>query len=98
MWRGYVGPRWVYCGRGEVFSPMVSSRVVVGPAAARFSGGMRTFVSATPGVTGPAPSRLGYSPSQVPHATGAAAHSVAQAQTFSRPSTARAVGGSQPVH
>ncbi len=99
MWRGYgYAPRWVYCARGEVFSPRVSERVLVGPAAARVSGNMHAFVSATPGVAGPAPGRLGYAPSQVPHATGATAQSVARAQTFARPSTAQAAGGSPSVH
>jgi len=85
----YVGPRWSYCGRGDVFSPVVGTRVLagasVGPVAARVHG----YVGATPGV-GPAPARLGYSPSQIPHAVGTPA--VAHAQQFARPSTATALG------
>jgi hypothetical protein len=97
-WNGYVGPRYVYCGRSEVFSATIGTRVLVGPAAARFSGNMRPFVSATPGVTGPVPTRLGYSASQIPRPTGAAAQSITRAQAFSRPSTAVAAGGSPPMH
>ena len=26
VWTGYYGPRYVYCGRGDVFSPAVGSR------------------------------------------------------------------------
>jgi hypothetical protein len=97
VWRGYLAPRWVYCGRAEVFAPSVGSRVIVGPAAARLSGQMRPFFSASPGVAGPAPTRLGYSSSQVPRPTGTAAQSLSRAQAFSRPSTARAVGGTPPM-
>jgi hypothetical protein len=85
----YVGPRWVYCGRGDVFSPVVGTRVIagaaVGPVAARVHG----YVGAAPGV-GPAPARLGYSPQQIPHAAGTPA--LAHAQQFGRPSTATALG------
>jgi hypothetical protein len=89
----YVGPRWVYCPRGEVFSPGVHARIVMGAAAAPIAAHMRTYVAATPGV-GPAPARLGYPASSVPHAAGASAQSIQRAQTFARPSTAQAVGGS----
>lgn len=96
VWRTYVAPRWAYCSRAEVFSAHVGARILAGPAAARVSERMHTYVTATPGVSGPAPSRLGYSPSQVPHPTGPGAQSVARAQAFARPSTAQALGGSLP--
>jgi hypothetical protein len=88
----YWGPRWAYCPRGEVFSPTVGTRVVTGGAAGPIAG----RVSAQPTVAhGPEPMRLGYSASQIPHATGNAATSIAHAQQFSRPSTATALGGHQ---
>lgn len=87
----YVGPRWVYCPRGEVFSASVGTRILAGPTVAAVSA--KVHVAATPG-RGPAPGRLGYAPSQVPHASGAASVQLAHAQQFSRPSTATAMGGS----
>jgi hypothetical protein len=89
----YVGPRWSYCGRGDVFAGNVGAHVMVGADAARV--GATVHVGATPGV-GPAPSRLGYSPGQVPRVSGAASAQVAHAQSFGRPSTATAMGGSAP--
>jgi hypothetical protein len=94
----YVGPRWVYCPRGDVFSPVVGSRVVTGAAAAPIAARVRTYTPATPGVAaGPPPQKLGYAMAQVPHATGAAATNVARAQQFARPSTAQALGAHAPV-
>jgi hypothetical protein len=87
----YVGPRWVYCPRGEVFSPVVGTRIVAGPSVA--SVGARVHVSATPGV-GPAPAHLGLSAAQVPHLSGAAAANIGRAQQFGRPSTAVSMGAS----
>ncbi len=85
----YWGPRWVYCPRGEVFSPTVGARVVTGGAA----GPIASRVTAQPTVAhGPEPMRLGYSASQIPHATGTSAAGIARAQQFSRPSTATALG------
>lgn len=86
----YWGPRWVYCQRGAVFSPTVGSRIVTGGAVAPVA----ARVSAQPVVAhaGPAPMRLGYSASQIPHATGTAATGIARAQQFSRPSTAATLG------
>lgn len=92
----YWGPRWSYCGRGDVFSPTVGARVVtgsaVGPIAARVTA--QPTVSSLGGgpAHGPQPMRLGYSAAQIPHATGAAQASIARAQQFSRPSTATALG------
>jgi hypothetical protein len=101
IWRGgvaigytySVGPRWAYCGRGDVFAANVGAHVYVGAAAAGFAGRVQP-IAATGGAHfagGPAPSRLGYSAAQVPHATGGAGF--AKAQAFSRPSTAVAAGG-----
>ena len=85
----YVGPRWNYCGRGDVFSPVVGTRVLAGAAVAPVAARVHGYVGASPGV-GPTPARLGYSASQVPHAVGTPA--VAHAQQFARPSTATALG------
>jgi hypothetical protein len=90
----YMGPRWVYCPRGEVFSPVVGTRVVAGAAAGPIAGRVRPYVPATPGVAaGPPPQKLGYAAAQVPHPTGLGAASVAHAQQFARPSTAQPLGG-----
>jgi hypothetical protein len=90
----YVGPRWVYCPRGEVFSPVVGTRVVSGPAAVAIAGRVRPYVPATPGVgSGPPPAKLGFAAAQIPHASGAGSASLARAQQFARPSTAVAMGG-----
>mgnify|MGYP001428883010 CR=1 FL=1 len=94
----YVGPRWVYCPRGQVFSPVVGTRVVTGAAAAPIAGRVRPFVPATPGVSaGPPPQKLGYALNQVPHPTGAAAERIARAQQFGHPSTALALGAHPPT-
>jgi hypothetical protein len=91
----YVGPRWVYCPRGEVFVGNVGARVIAGPAAGRVAGNVRPYVPATPGVAGgPPPQRLGYSAAQIPHPTGAVATNLQQARSFARPSTAQSIGGS----
>ncbi|MGO9834603.1 MAG: DUF6600 domain-containing protein [Polyangiaceae bacterium] len=98
-WGGYIGPSWVYCPRGEVFSPGVGARVVTGAAAGPIAAGMHGYVTATPGVSGgPSPQRLGYNASQVPRPTGSAAAGVAHAQAFARPSTGQALGASNPSH
>jgi hypothetical protein len=93
-----VGPRWSYCGRGDVFSPVLGTRLVRGSATASI--GAR--VHALPSVNGmasrsPEPSKLGYSAAQIPHATGAASASLARAQQFSRASTAAALGAHAPT-
>ena len=101
VWRGgvavgytyAVGPRWAYCGRADVFAPNVGARVYVGAAAAGFAGRVQPIaVSAGARFAGgPAPSRLGFGASQVPHAAGNPGF--AKATTFARPSTAVAAGG-----
>jgi hypothetical protein len=92
-----IGPRWNYCGRGEVFSPVVGTRLVRGSAAT----GIAARVHSLPSVNGmasrgPEPSKLGFSAAQVPHATGAASASLAKAQQFSHASTATALGAHAP--
>ena len=92
-----IGPRWNYCGRGDVFSPVVGSRIVRGPAAVSIG----NRVHALPAVNamaahGPEPTRLGFTPAQVPHGTGVASAGLAKAQQFSRPSTATALGARPP--
>ena len=94
-WHGYWGPRWAYCPRGDVFAPRVGAHVLVGPGAVAIAGRMRTYSVSEGWVGGPPPGRLGYSAAQIPHATGAA--SVARAEQFARPSSARAMGGSAPT-
>jgi hypothetical protein len=95
----WVGPRWVYCPHGEVFSPVVGQRVVMGAAAAPIAQGVRPIAVAAPGVAAaPSPHRLGYSAAQIPHATGSAAMGVARAQQFARPSTAQTLGARPPSH
>jgi hypothetical protein len=93
----YVGPRWVYCPRHEVFAPAVGARVVVGAAAAPIASRMRLYVPATPSTAnGPPPQRLGYSAAQLPRPTGAAQAHIVQAQQFARPSTAQPLGAHPP--
>jgi hypothetical protein len=97
-WRGpYLGPRWVYCRHGEVFSPAVGTRIIAGPAVAPVAVQMHVFVpAASRAGAGPAPTRLGFSEGQIPHATGTAALSVGRATQFARPSTAQPLGGHPP--
>ena len=95
----YVGPRWAYCPRGEVFSPALGSRVIAGPSVVAVAARVHPYVAGAPGVGGgPPPSRLGYSAAQIPHTSGAAAASIARAQQFARPSTATALGARAPAH
>jgi hypothetical protein len=94
----YVGPRWVYCPRREVFAPAVRTRVVAGAAAAPIASRMRLYVPATPSAaSGPPPQRLGYNAVQLPRPTGAAQAHIVQAQQFARPSTAQPLGGHPPT-
>jgi len=97
-WGGYIGPSWVYCPRGAVFAPNVGAHVVTGAAAGPIAAGMRTYVTATPGVgAGPSPQKLGFTSAQIPRPSGAEAAHVAQARAFSRPSTGKAFGASTPT-
>jgi hypothetical protein len=91
--------RWVYCPRAAVFSPVVRAQILVGPAAARVAVTVRPMPFAGSGraPVGPPPERLGYAPSQIPHAAGSSGAGVARAQQFARPSTAQALGGSPPA-
>ena len=107
IWRGgvaigytyTVGPRWAYCGRADVFAPNIGARVIVGAGAAGFAGRVRP-IAVSGGArfsSGPSPSRLGYSPSQIPHASGVGAAGIAKAASFSKPSTAVSAGGHPPT-
>jgi hypothetical protein len=97
-WNAYVGPRWVYCPRNQVFAPAVGTRIVTGAAVAPVAARMHPYVTATPGVSsGPPPARLGYNATQVPHVTGAASPNLVRAQQFARPSTAQPLGASAPA-
>jgi hypothetical protein len=95
----YVAPSWVYCPRGEVFSPVVRTRIVSGTAVGPVAARVRPYVPATPGVAsaGPPPQRLGFQTAQIQHPTGAAATGVVRAQQFSSPSTAQALGARAPT-
>jgi len=93
---GWVDPYWVYCPRGEVFSPVIGQRVVYGAAAGPIAARVRAYTPARPGVSGPPPARLGFSAAQIPRPTGAAAARLARAQQFARPSTALALGARPP--
>jgi hypothetical protein len=92
---GYWGPRWAYCPRGDVFAPRVGAHVVVGPGAVAIAGRMRPYAAANVRVGGPPPARLGYTATQLPHATAVA--SVSRAQQYARPSTARPLGATAPA-
>jgi hypothetical protein len=50
---------YVFCGRGDVFSPVVAGRIVRGPQVATIGNETRPFVPASPSVNG----RVGASPS-----------------------------------
>ncbi len=94
-YRGYWGPRWAYCPRGDVFAPRVGARVIVGPGAVSLAGRMRPYSVANVRVGGPPPARFGYTAAQVPRVTTTA--SVTRAQEFARPSTARTLGARPPT-
>jgi hypothetical protein len=94
---GHVGPPWVYCRRGDVFSPTLRGRVVAGAAAGPIAMRVRPYVPATPGVAGPSPQKLGFQSVQIPRAAASSSPGVARAQQFARPSTAQALGARAPV-
>jgi hypothetical protein len=98
VYGGWGEPYWVYCPRGEVFSPVVGQRVVYGAAAGPIASRVRVYTPATPGVSGPPPARLGFRAAQIPRPTGAAAARLARAQQFARPSTAMSLGAHPPSH
>lgn len=95
---GYVGPRFVYCTRGEVFSASVRTRIVSGAAAGPIAARVHAYGSARPGVAaaGPSPQKMGFQSAQIPHSGGASG--IARAQQFSHPSTARSLGAHAPTH
>ena len=96
-----IGPRWSYCGRGQIFCAERgrAPRVRGGAAAASVAGRVRA-VPAVAEKRGPRArpgAWLGFSAAQNPSAaTGTAAAGLAKAQQFSRPSTAVALGA-RPV-
>jgi hypothetical protein len=97
-WNVYVGPRWVYCPRREVFAPAIGTRIIAGPAVAPIAARARLYVPATPGMaSGPPPQRIGFAATEIPHATGTASATVTRAQQFARPSTAQALGARPPM-
>jgi len=91
--------RWSYCARAEVFSPVVATRIMAGPAATRVALTVHpmAFTGAARVGYGPSPERLGYKPSQIPHPTGAGAEGVLRARQYAHPSTAQALGASRPA-
>ena len=97
VYPGYVGPRWVYCRRGEVFSPSVRGRVLAGPEVNPVAARVHPLVPAAPGVAapGPPPQKLGFQSAQIPHSTGVS--TVARAQQFAHPATAQTLGAHAPV-
>jgi hypothetical protein len=109
VWRGgvavsyvYAGhPRWSYVGRGDVFAVNVGARIYTGPAAVSAGASVHPIgVSAGGGAgghSGPPPSSLGLSGSQVPHVTAATSTGIAKAQSFGNPSTATSMGGHPPT-
>ncbi|MGH7297668.1 MAG: DUF6600 domain-containing protein, partial [Polyangiaceae bacterium] len=65
-----VGPRWSYCPHGEIFSPGLGSRVVAGPSVRAVAARVHPIGAGGGLERGPAPSRLGFSAGQIPHASG----------------------------
>ncbi len=105
---GFV-PRapYVFCGRGDVFSPGVGSRIVTGSQVGVVAGRTRPYVPATPGVgghvaahpqvSGPPPSTLKIAESSVVHAS-PTERQLLHAQQFARPQTAQLLGAQPPAH
>ncbi len=109
IWRGgvAVGIRFVpwepytFCRRGDIFSPVVASRVVVAPRAEGIATRTRPYVRAAPSAAGhplaqprmlgPPPAALGVAPAAVPHVS-PMDRSTVRAQQFARPSTAQPLG------
>jgi hypothetical protein len=97
---------FVFCPRGDVFSPAVATRVVAGPAAVAIAHHTRPYVRASPVVAGralaqpvmhgPELGALGIAPSRVVRLT-AAAPELGKAKLLARPSTAQALGARPPV-
>jgi len=97
-WTAYVGPRWVYCPRRDVFVPAVATRVVAAPAVAPAVAARMHVYAGPPGTpSGPPPQRLGFAAGAIPHVSGTAAAGVARAQQFARPSTAQPLGARPPA-
>jgi hypothetical protein len=100
-------PRYVYCARGDVFSPVVATRVVPHEQGAAIAaqthpyepGGARAEAPgrsiAQPAVHGPPPASLGIESSRVARAPANDPH-ISHAQSYSHPSTATPRGAAPP--
>jgi hypothetical protein len=101
---GFV-PRapYAFVGTGELFSPVVGTRVVTGAQVGVIGGHTQPYspggasgrVAATPTVGGPPPSLLRIPSSAIAHGA-VADRGVAQARAFARPATAATIGGHLP--
>jgi hypothetical protein len=112
IWRGGVAitvgfsppaPRFVFCAHGDLFSPAPARAVIVGPRAVEIQGHTSVFASASVGGGGgghfghgPPPTSIGIPAGKIAHPTGKEP-GIAQAQGFSRPSTAARLGGHPPA-
>ncbi|HEY8040439.1 MAG TPA: DUF6600 domain-containing protein [Polyangiaceae bacterium] len=102
---GFAAPEpWAFCGYGDVFSPALPSRVVVGDRAAPLAGHMRPYVRARPTVAGqalaqpvmhgPSPALLGIDPARIQHASPSLRE--LRARQYAHPSTALPLGARAP--
>ena len=94
-------PYYAYCGSGELFSHSLGSRIVTGSQVGVVASHTRPYVPASPGVggvapRGPTPQSLHIAPSAIAHAT-ANDRGLMQARSFSRPSSAVAMGAHAPT-
>jgi hypothetical protein len=82
--------------RSAVFAPALSTKVVVGPAAAAVGARMHPYFAVGVGRSGagPAPARLGYGAGTMPKPAGAGAAGIEKAQQMSRRSAGAAAGAS----
>jgi hypothetical protein len=93
-----IAPRFVYVPRAEVFSPVVGTRVLVGPAALSVSPRMHVLAPEGPGrAFGPRPERFGYTAERVPHPSPAEHARLTRAREMARPSTAQRLGAHPPT-
>ncbi len=100
-------PRYVYCARGDVFSPAIATHVVprdqatviagqthpYEPGGVHAEGGGHTL--AQPAVHGPPPSSVGIDPAHVAHAAPNDPH-ISHARAYSTPSSAKPHGAAPP--
>lgn len=100
-------PRYVYCARGDVFSPAVATHVVPRDQATVIAGQTHPYepggvhadaaghTTAQPAVHGPPPSSLGIEPAHVAHAAPNDPH-ISHARAYSTPSSATPHGAAPP--